>query len=847
MTIQIPELALVILAGASSSGKSSFARQWFQPSEVVSSDACRAMVSNDENSMEASADAFDLLYYIVGKRLKRGLLTVVDATNVRPEDRKRLVQLAREYYVMPVALVLNMRDRVCLERNKLRTDRQIPPHAIIGHVNQLRRGLGKLRLEGFKKVYEWNTPEQVAAITALERVALWTNKTSETGPFDIIGDVHGCYDELCSLLVTLGYSVDKDAYKVSVHNNRKLVFIGDLVDRGPNSPAVLKLVMQAVQDGAALCVPGNHDIKLLKWLQGKNVQLTHGLEATTSQLATETEEFKQKLAAFLDGLISHYVLDGGKLVVAHAGLKENMQGRGAAPVRDFCLYGETTGETDEFGLPVRFNWALEYRGQATVVYGHTPVVKAEWLNNTIDIDTGCVFGGKLTALRYPERELVSVNALQTYVTPTRPLQLTPEAISLQQLHDALPDIADIIGKQQIHTRLLQGVTIREGHSAAALEVMSRYAVNPQWLIYLPPTMSPSETSNLPDYLEHPEEAWQYYQNNGVTQVICEEKHMGSRAVVIICKNKDVVKERFGITDNSIGICYTRTGRAFFTDKATEQAFLQMVQTVLTERDFWTKFDTDWVCLDTELMPWSAKAQALLQQQYAATGAAARNGLQQAVSALQQAGNNPDILSLLNQYTERATLSKQFTAAYGRYCWEVKSLNDYKLAPFHILATEGRTYFDKTHEWHMQEIAKFCGGEGNPMIATNYTVITLENAAEREAATAWWLQLTAAGGEGMVVKPMDYIVQGKRGLIQPAVKIRGTEYLRIIYGAEYTRADNLKRLKKRGLQAKRSMALREFALGVEAIESFVARHPLRKIHQCVTGVLALESEPVDPRL
>lgn len=847
MTIQIPELALVILVGASGAGKSSLARQWFLPAEVVSSDACRAMVSNDENSMNASADAFDLLYYIVGKRLKRGLLTVVDATNVRPEDRKKLVQLAREYYVMPVALVLNMREKVCLERNRLRTDRQIPPRAIMAHINQLRKGIGKLRLEGFKKVYEWNTPEQLETVAAVERVPLWNNKNNETGPFDIVGDVHGCYDELCSLLVTLGHTVDKATHKVNIHNGRKLAFVGDLVDRGPASPAVLKLVMQAVKEGIALCVPGNHDMKLLKWLQGKNVQITHGLEATIAQLAEETDLFKQELAAFLDGLVSHYVLDNGRLVVAHAGLKENMQGRAAAPVRDFCLYGETTGETDEFGLPVRYNWAAEYRGEATVVYGHTPVVHAEWLNNTIDIDTGCVFGGRLTALRYPERELMSVEALQTYVTPSRPLQLAPAEGSLQQLHDALPDIADITGKQLINTRLLQAITIREGHSAAALELMSRYAVNPKWLIYLPPAMSPVETSGLPEYLEHPEEAWQYYRDNGITKVICEEKHMGSRAVVIVCKDKAVVRGRFGITDDSIGICYTRTGRAFFTDRAMEQEFLQMVQTVLTERDFWSAFDTDWVCLDTELMPWNAKAQALLQQQYAATGAAARNGLQQAVAALQQAGNNPDIISLLNQYTERAALSEQFTAAYGRYCWDVKSLNDYKLAPFHILATEGRTYFDKTHEWHMQEIAKLCGGAGNLIIATAYKIVTLETPADREGATAWWQQLTAAGGEGMVVKPLDYIVQGNKGLVQPAVKVRGAEYLRIIYGAEYTRADNLKRLKKRGLQAKRSMALREFALGVEAIESFVAGQPLRKIHQCVTGVLALESEPVDPRL
>lgn len=847
MTIQIPELSLIMLAGASGAGKSSFARQWFQPAEIVSSDACRAMVSNDENSMNASEDAFDVLYYIVAKRLKRGLLTVVDATHVRPEDRKKLVQLAREYYVMPVALVLNMPERVCLDRNKQRTDRQLPARAILSHISQLKRGLGKIRLEGFKKVYEWKTPEQVAAITAIERMPLWNNRKQEHGPFDIIGDIHGCYEELCSLLTTLGHTVDKTDHRVVVHNGRKLVFLGDLVDRGPASPAVLKLVMQAVRDGVALCVPGNHDMKLLKWLQGKNVQLKHGLEATVAQLENETAAFKEALAVFLNGLISHYVLDDGRLVVAHAGLKENMQGRGAGPVREFCLYGETTGETDEFGLPVRYNWASEYAGRAMVVYGHTPVLHAEWFNNTIDIDTGCVFWGRLTALRYPEKEMVNVEALQTYVQPSRPFQVPLVAGSLQQQYDELPDIADVTGKQLIDTRLMPAITIREGNTVAALEVMSRYAVNPKWLIYLPPAMSPAETSALPALLEHPEEAWQYYLENGVDKVICEEKHMGSRAVVIVCKNKEAVKRRFGIDEDSIGVCYTRTGRSFFTEKHTEQAFLALVQQVLTERNFWSDFATDWVCLDTELMPWSAKAQALLQQQYAATGAAARNGLQQAVAALQAAAGNKEILPLLEEYRQREVMSNQFTSAYGRYCWEVKTLQDYKLAPFHILATEGRTYFDKTHEWHMQEIARYCGGEGNPMIATAYKTVMLDNEESRAAATRWWQQLTEAGGEGMVVKPAVFITHGPRGLVQPAVKIRGTEYLRIIYGAEYTREENMLRLKKRGLHAKRSLALREFALGVEAIESFVAQLPLRRMHQCVFGLLALESEPVDPRL
>ncbi len=414
MKISIPELSLVVLIGPSGSGKSTFAHRHFKSTEILSSDFCRGMVSDDENDQTATKAAFDMLHYVAAKRLAAGKLTVIDATSVQLEARKPLLALAREYHCLAVAIVFNLPESLCQERNRQRPDRDFGSHVIRQQVGQMRRSLRDLRNEGFLTTIVLSSVEQVDSVE-IERQRLWTNLRHERGPFDIIGDVHGCFDELHALLTRLGYEVhlegeNSPTFHVRPPQGRKVVFLGDLVDRGPNTPAVLRLAMDMVSSQVALCVPGNHDMKLLRKLKGKDVRVNHGLAESLAQLENEPEEFKYRVVKFLDSLISHYVLDDGKLVVAHAGMKETMQGRGSRAVRDFALYGETTGETDEFGLPIRYNWAAEYRGKPTVVYGHTTVPEPDWLNRTINIDTGCVFGGKLTALRYPEMEIVSIPA-----------------------------------------------------------------------------------------------------------------------------------------------------------------------------------------------------------------------------------------------------------------------------------------------------------------------------------------------------------------------------------------------------------------------------------------------------
>ena len=553
------------------------------------------------------------------------------------------------------------------------------------------------------------------------------------------------------------------------------------------------------------------------------------------------------MAEFLHGLISHFVLDDGQLVVAHAGMRERFQGRASRRVRDFALFGETTGETDEFGLPVRYDWAQDYRGKAAVVYGHTPVPDAVWVNDTINIDTGCVFGGRLTALRYPERELVSVAAHETYYDPVKPLAAEEPEAAIERDREFL-DIEDVLGKRIVETRLHGKVTIREENATAALEVMSRWALDPRWLIYLPPTMSPSETTRTEGLLEHPTEAFAYYRSQGINQVVCEEKHMGSRAIFVICRDGVAAKAHFGATAGEIGCCYTRTGRRFFDHGALEGDVLVRLQTAMTQLGWWDEFETDWICLDAEVMPWSAKAQELLRSQYAAVGAAGSAALPAAIEALRQAQERGVVIDgVLPQFAEQKEAIAAYIEAYRRYSWLVDSIEDIRIAPFHLLASSGKTYTDQDHLWHMRRLAELADADGTLIVSTKFLEVRLDDRASEANATSWWEDLTAGGGEGIVIKPTSYVAHGKRGLAQPAVKCRGREYLRIIYGPDYATSENLERLRERGLGPKRSLALREFALGVEALERFVGGQPLYRVHECVFGVLALESEPVDPRL
>lgn len=892
--ISVPEVSLVLLVGASGSGKTRFARAHFGRYETISSDECRGLVSNDPNDQSATQAAFDVLHTIASKRLAAGLLTVIDATNVQPKARGSLIQLARDHDVLPVAIVFDLAEPVLLAHDSGREDTPRGERVIKRQRDQLRRSLKGLRREGLRGVHTLSTPDEVNDARVVRRKLL-TDHRDDHGPFDAIGDVHGCLAELETLLERLGYELQRDLEGRPIDaahpEGRRVIFLGDLVDRGPDSVGVLRLAMGMTAAGHALAVPGNHEEKLVAALDGKHRTMTHGLAETMLQLSGESPEFRKRVRNWAHGLVSHLVLDDGNLVVAHAGLKEAYHGRSSGRVRAFAMYGETTGERDEYGLPVRLNWAADYRGSAVVLHGHTPALEARWVNNVLCLDTGCAFGGKLSALRYPERELVQVDAYARYADSIRPLAApaSPGAASVEvasaasdgcdapgSTRDAASDESDsgsrtsatsdssarsadrphgdselrwsdVLGRRTVQTRLHGKIRVREESAAGGFETLSRFALPPRQLPYLPPTMAPAPTSTEPGYLEHPSSAFSAFRTAGVERVICEEKHMGSRATVLLCRDEATAVRRFGAEPGESGVVYTRTGRAFFERDVTE-AFLAKLRAAVDTAGLWEELETDWILFDGEILPWSLKARDLLTGVYAPAGAAAHSALSVAEAGLAAAAaRGVDVSKLQTHTASRHRDAASFTHAYRQYIWPTEGLDGMRFAPFQVLATERRARYADAHAWHMGVANQLHQADSDLIRATRNVTVAVSDPASVAVGVDWWLELTDAGGEGMVVKPEESVVRGEKGLVPPGLKVRGREYLRIIYGPEYLQPGNLSRLRERNLGRKRSLALQEFALGAEAIDRLVAGEPLWRVHEAVAAVLALESDPVDPRL
>ena len=975
MKISIPEHSLVVLMGPFGSGKSTFAEKHFEPTEILSTNFCRGLVADDKENQDVTKDAYELLRFITAKRLKNGRVTVIDATNIQAEARRALIGLTRKFHCIPLAIVFDIDEETCQKRNENRTDRKVEPYVVRRQLQQLRHSVRNLRREGFRNVHFLRSQEEVEEVET-QRENLLVNLKSEKGPFDIIGDIHGCFDETKLLLEKLDYNVSistlengRQHYDISHPKNRTPIFLGDLVDRGPKIPEVLNLVMDVVKSGKALIVSGNHEKKLARKLRGKEVQLSYGLKESVRQLEEGSKSFTEEVIEFIDNLPSHYVLDEGKLVVVHAGLKESMHGRSSPEVRSFAMYGERSRKKGKLRGVARMNWAKEYRGDAFVVYGHIPVGEATWINKTVSIDTGCVFGGKLTALQYPEKEVVSLPALKTYCFPpkffatqlktTLPPLASPdtkeddedeyehsnegeqeeletqepeasnslseqsyssevnelsqterentnsskrsedfeettvdkENFSEEQEEESFGDeksafsgeaddsngeretenkaeseeeesanrepedshlyIEDVLGKRLLKTRFYHKVPIREEGTIAALEVLNRFSVHPNWLIYLPPTTAPCATSKRMELLEHPSDIFSYFHHSGVRRLICEEKVVGSRAVVILCKNPESAQKHFNTIGNlnepwRIGVCYDRIGRPLL-ESSIEKTFLEHLQETVKASGLWEKLGADWICLDGVLSPKFQKDQDFLYQEYDALGHNAQLTYHKVLDALEKAQKQgARVQGLMKYYQERTEMVSNFNETFQKQLTEVKSLEDIQYTPFHLMASEGKVHFDKDHTWHLEHLSKLCKNQPklNLLKELSYQLLDLENQDSYQKALKWWDEQVASGSAGAVIKSHSFIPAGKHWKTQPALECRSSEYLRLLYGPEYQLQKNLKRLSYRKLTGKRIQSLKEFALGLEALERFVGKKTFYQVHECIVGILALESEAVE---
>ena len=859
MQIQLPEGAIVLCIGPSNSGKSTLLNRLVDEkqllrSEIVSSDTFRQLVADidyidfstvlreDEDTLyeeyqRISTEAFHVLQEIVSARAKLNKVTFVDATHLRNYERAKYFEIAKKHHVPILALVFDIPKNELLKRDEQRTQPR-GKKRIEQQVQTFQAELRNIKKEPFLKIYTWRDE-------GIMIVRQQSPHLQEIGSgFDIIGDIHGCYDEMMTLITKLGYEKQGDVY---IHpDGRRLLSAGDIMSRGPKSIETMQFWLRQIEAGLSYMTDSNHGWKIARWLKGQNVSLQHGDEKVAEEFEQyeqiygleATEVLKNRLADMLLSAPSHYILTKNnvrKVVVAHAGISDHYIGKESKRIKDFCRYGAVEG-VDENGRSIRGDWYMNHKTSELIVWGHDPKLKPFRANRTINIDQGVVFGGQLTAFRYPEQSFVAVDALHNYVgNKENPL------IEAKSKRFSPPKASHFVNGFTVHTEKGEAIAIQKEKALAAMDTFSHYTLPLEQVLYIPPTMSPTpQTSALKDYLEHPAEAFDYYKKNGVTQMVAEKKHMGSRAVIFIAKDKNITKQL--LNHDALGVITTRTGRAFF-EPELQLEVLAAIHKELLAKNYFEQYETDYVLMDAEILPWNLKAHHLIDTQYANVSEQALMDRQQLLNKL-QATSNINVSNWINEYSDKLKNAARFDAVYKNYCWPTNNVKGIQIAPFHILAHSETTHFDKPHTWHMEMNASLAENS-SLFLATEYRLI--ESEQQEQEVINWWKEMTEHGHEGIVIKPLNFIEERKNKLLQPAIKVRGREYLRIIYGMDYTDKAQLQQLKKRNPSRKMRNALLEFKLGMEGIKRFVQLESSARVHECVLATLALESETIDPRL
>ncbi|MBM7663592.1 polynucleotide kinase-phosphatase [Solibacillus kalamii] len=859
MQFKLPNGAIVLLIGPSNSGKTTLLRSLVDSdqlieSEIISSDYYRRLVAdidfidlssvskNDEDIIyeeyqRISEQAFHALHTIVEARAKLNRVSIIDATNLRAFERAKYFEIAKRNHVPVLALILNIPKEQLLARDVLRGNPR-GRKRVLQQFNTLKYELKAIKKEPFAKIYKVDD-ESVEIVREPNKLYL----EIESG-FDIIGDIHGCYDEMLVLLKDLGYEQRGDVY---IHPaGRRLISVGDIMSRGPKSIETMQFWLNQIEAGLSFMTDSNHGWKIARWLDGKNVSLNHGDELVQQEFTEYEKEhgeeaaeaLKERFASMLLKAPSHYILTKNKItkaVVTHAGIKDHYIGKESKRISDFCRYGDIQ-QTDSSSKPVRGDWFSQHKTSELIIWGHDVKVQPFKANRTINIDQGVVFGGELTAFQYPEQTLRSVKAFANYAgTEDNPI------LEAENKRFSPPNAAQFLNGYAVHTTSGEQIAIPKENAMAAMDTFSHYTLPLEQVIYIPPTMSPTpQTAALPDYLEHPAEAFNYYKKNGIQKMIAEKKHMGSRAVIFIAKNREVAKKL--INSDSLGYITTRTGRAFF-EKLQQQQMVGKIHAELMAKNYFERFNTSFVLMDAEILPWNLKAHRLIDQQYETV---AENALMDRYKLIEKlkATKHVDVTSWLEEYTDKYKNAARFDAVFKNYCWPTNELSGIQIAPFHILAHSSSTNFHQSHSWHMQMNAHLAENS-SLFIATEYRVI--ESELDKQEVINWWQDMTENGHEGIVIKPFDFLAYHKGKLLQPAIKVRGREYLRIIYGMDYTDEAIMKKLKQRNPSRKMKNALLEFKLGLEGISRFVSLESSNRVHECALATLALESDTTDPRL
>jgi len=881
-TISLKHNEIIILSGTSSSGKSTLASTHFTSSQVLSSDFFRNMVSDThtlktppektENDQDyerfdhmlfqeykkISQDAFDLLKETLKKRAKNNRFTVIDATSLYLDDIQAYTKIAKEHHV-PISIVfLNLPYKQLIENDEKReqsrgTTRIKRQHQLLKRLMNQKKLLDKA---GIREIFELSSLDDIQF-----EIETPKNIISIGNGIDVLGDGHGLLQTRIDLFKKAGYQLGKDGL-FRHPEGRKFVYINDETSRGslPSdqvkygkypSIAMMVSMKEHVEANLAYAVDSNHNYKIWRWLEGRDVTMAHGDEKVVEEFEAFFAEFgektttslKNELAVFLKSLPSHLLIeDRGfhRAVVTHAGIKDDMIGKFSREIRDFCRFGPTEG-TDETGKPKRLDWTNEHKNGQLIIWGHEPHVHATLERDTINIDTGGFCGHYLSMLRYPEMDIVQEKVTSVFVEEHENPILTQ-----QQKRFDFPVLSKLINGFDLPTDF---GTFRAGAKNVqhVIELSSTRMAPFEEVFYVPPTMSPTpKTSSLDDFLEHPQEAFDYYKNQGITHVVCQKKHMGSRAYITLFKNKEVGQRYFNRP--SLGSILSRNNVKFF--KKEEE---NIVLTKLNEdlQPYFEEMKTDVIVLDAEILPWNLKAKGLITRQYGLTSNAAvhkrKTHLERLISFQKERKIN--VSEEIEQSKHLLENAEKFHKAFTYYCWnsDVRKLKGIKIAPFHILAFSHKTNFDENHVWHMVQGIRLAE-LSDLMIQTEHKVLDLQDETAVKELTRWWLEMTAEGHEGMVVKPLNFISYNQHGdIIQPAIKVRGREYLRIIYGMDYLDDENLQIIKKRSASKKMKNALNEFKLSMESIQRFINQESVSRIHECVVAALSYENEKLDPRL